>query len=235
VEAFAISIKETTTKVCFKKLFGGKKLGEQRIIQVGNVRPVSGEGTDIDVRLDMQRRSTLFHTPPPAIARDEDLHYGGHVIWANPIQAFDVHTGINATDTEITVAGQSTPENVDMHNWIPSTLPEVSGIMITTQLSFYLAATKVLATTYLQGILSFSLVYGGTPETYTAIAGIARQGMAAGVEQKGYIWTQAQVPVIYHNGVPYIVYALTYAIQNMDSNSASYWISATSHLLGFYK
>ena len=201
-------------------------------IVIGNASQIQDDDVARDVNL--QRISPTRHKINPAVPRNNLTTYGGHIIFVEEQANFTTAVTVGS-GTGSSAGGWIALINKDLSSYIPGGLDKISGIVVKVALRGYAHENKAKVLTYFIADTYYSTVYNSDSiiksiayyksQSHQVVAGVCL------IESGVSITTFA--PVVYRNGVPYLVWKAYCYIAGMNTANAGWEISAKLNLQGF--
>ena len=171
----------------------------------------------------------VIHDIPDALIL-KDMVYGGHIIWKETPNFIDALTLIY-TDALVNRTATKPWSNVNLTASIPPGLTNVKGALVIISLEVYAAGEKTQATTSLQGQAQYSVKYDTLPGGYNTFILIYYRSSVPEIQRYKKL-SQAVIPVVYNNNIPYITWDIKMIFENMLANNFQYYLAGRIWLQG---
>ncbi len=171
----------------------------------------------------------IIHDIPDAVIL-KDMVYGGHTIWKEAPNFIDALTLIY-TDVLVDRTAVHAWSNVNLTASIPAGLTNVKGALVVTSLEVYAAGEKTQATTSLQGQAQYSVKYDTLPGSYNTFILTYYRSSVPEIQRYKKL-SQAVIPVVYNNNIPYITWDIKMIFEAMLANNFQYYLAGRIWLQG---
>ncbi len=172
----------------------------------------------------------IIHDIPDALIL-KDMIYGGHIIWKESPNFISTLVGLNYTDIQQDRTAVHAWANVNLTAYIHTGLTNVKGALVTAMLEIYAAGEKTQATTYLQGQARYSVKYNTVPGNYNTFI-LAYYRSSVPEIQRYKKLSQAVIPVVYNNNIPYVTWDIKMMYGDMLANAFQYYLTGWLYLEG---
>ncbi len=205
---------------------------ESKIIKVGTAPKVVPD--DISRDIAMSRNPRNVHKVPQSITRSDDLYFGGHPVFRTQPSGVG-SVSVSFTDTDDSHSAASAIQNDDLSAYIPQGL-KPSGAIVKYIVDIYVQTVKVQAGTTAYARIFYSLKYDTAPGADNEFGGLLATSQSQDADDQSLIYrviSQAMIPIVYHNNVPYITWTLWGQWTFMTAVSGIYRVTCSLSLAGF--
>ena len=202
-------------------------------INVGNASQIQDDDIARDVNL--QRSPRTIHKIPPLIQKSDNYLIGGHPSWIVEPLIVEKSITISANDAAASLENTYTTGTIDLTEYVPPG-KKINGILAGLVASISINDAKTKLGSQFNVRVLYSAKYNIQAFILNSVCGLHFQTQTTDAENRGIkhkVYTQAQMPVIYHNGIPYITWSLFISFTGMATASGSYLGQGILSLQGF--
>ena len=202
-------------------------------VPIGNASQLADD--DIARDVNMQRSASTIHKVPPNLLRSSNLLYSGHTSWIIEPLIVEKYITISADDAAASFQNQYTTGTIDLTDYAPKD-NIIKGVVVGLVASISINNAKTKLGSQFNVRILYSAKYNTQAFILNSICGLHFQTQTTDAENRGIqhkVYTQAFMPVIYFDGIPYITWSLFISFTGMSTNSGSYQGQGVLSLQGF--
>ena len=190
---------------------------------------------DVERDVNMQRTPPLEHKELKILTRGAESQYMGHIYATSEVQNVSTQK-MDGYSTETYKGGNQVVINEDISSYIPEGLKKITkGVLVKIILKGRADKVKTQVGTKFSAGVQYSLVYNSVTTT-RSIAYYAAQAHPVAtniLDMSSGIHIMGMIPLVFHNGVPYIVWRSYLYISGMTGSNEQFSVDAQLTLVGF--